>query len=455
VQTVKLIIIGVLGLCVAFLLVFIFKSIHAPKKKEGIEKLIKQGKISAAIKLAKNIIAKDPRDFKAHNLLGKAYLEDNKPELALMEFKIVNQNALFNNPIEEREFRTNIATLYKKFNQPEEALKEYLLLTKLEPTNAENFYNAARLFESRNNSGQALKYYQKTVSLNKKHAKAHAGIGLLLFQAKQYNEAKKAIDLSIQLSPDTYFSYYYLGKIYKETKDYAAAVNAFEKALRDPEFKQKALIERGSCYVAANNIDKAIFEYDRAIKSTPDESSQETLYARYFLAACYEKKRNIDAAISQWEKIYAKNHNFRDVSAKLIEYRSIQSNDNMKEYLTAGSEQFLEICKTIARDGLNLTLTNAESTKFGCKCMATENKTKDWMNVRQQVFVVLFFRDNQNIEDSILRKMIEEMKKQNITKCIICTSSGFTRQALEFAENRPIELLNKDKLEEILSKITL
>ena len=84
-----------------------------------------------------------------------------------------------------------------------------------------------------------------------------------------------------------------------------------------------------------------------------------------------------------------------------------------------------------------------------------ENKTKDWMNVRQQVYVVLFFRDNQNIEDAILRKMLEEMKKQNVTKCIICTSSGFTRQSLEFAENRPFELINKDKLEDILSKITL
>ena len=108
----------------------------------------------------------------------------------------------------------------------------------------------------------------------------------------------------------TFSSYYYLGKILKENKDYAAAVAAFEKSLRDPEYKQKALIERGSCYMAANNIEKAMVEYDRAVKSAQNESSQETLYARYFLAACYEKTRKLELAISQWEAIYAKNHNF-------------------------------------------------------------------------------------------------------------------------------------------------
>ena len=81
----------VLLVLIGFLLVFIIKTFAAPKKIEGIQKYIKQGKYSAAIKLAKSMITKDPRDFKAHYYLGKAYLADNKPELALMEFKTVKK----------------------------------------------------------------------------------------------------------------------------------------------------------------------------------------------------------------------------------------------------------------------------------------------------------------------------------------------------------------------------
>lgn len=449
---VQIILFVLLGTAVVFLLFFIIKSLIAPKRIEGIQKFIKQGKYSAAIKLAKGMITKNPRDFKAHYYLGKAYLADNKPELALMEYKAVNQNAIFDIDIPEIDFRKAIAQLYYKFGQADEALKEYLLLTKLNPTNADNYYNAGQLFEERSKSEQALVQYQQAIKINPRHAKAHAAIGLLLYKTKQYAEAKKEIDLAILLSPETYSSYYYLGKILKENKDYPAAINAFEKSFRDPKFKQKALIERGNCFMAVNSVDKAIVEYDRAIKATQDDSNQETLYARYFLACCYEKTRDIDLALQQWEKIYTKNHTFRDVSAKLAEYRDLQSNDHMKEYLTSNFEFFSEICKKTAQAGFNMTINDLVQTKYGCRCMATETRNDNWMNIRQQIVLMIFYREIDVIEDDILRKLLEEIKKQNISKCIFCTSSSFSRSALEFAENRPFELVDKEKLEAILAK---
>ncbi|MCM1320501.1 MAG: tetratricopeptide repeat protein [Bacteroides sp.] len=447
-----LILILVVGIC--FLFFFVVKSFIAPKQIGGIKKLIKQGKYSSAVKLAKRMITKDPRDFHARYYLGKAYLLDGKPELALMEYKTVNKNAIFDKELPETDFRKESAQLYSKFNQNEEALKEYLLLSKLEPNNADHFYNAGKIFETREKTEQAMSYYQKALTLNKRHVKAHAAMGLMLYRVKQFSEAKKEINTAISLSPETYSSYYYLGKIYKENKDYPAAVAAFEKSLRDPEFKQRALMERGACFVAAKSIDKAIIEYDRAIKASKNESSQETLYARYFLAACYERNRDIDKAIVQWEKIYEKNRSFKDVPAKLTEYRHLQANDNMKEYLTCNSETFIAICTKLTQT-YNLTVQDISATKFGCRCSAVENKDDNWRNVRQQVFMLLFYREPDLIEDSVLRTALEEIKKRNISKCIICTSAGFTGAAVQFAENRPFELVNKDGLEQLLSKITL
>jgi len=61
-------------------------------------------------------------------------------------------------------------------------------------------------------------------------------------------------------------------------------------------------------------MDKATPELERAIKMVKDESAAESLYGRYFLAMCYEKQRELDKAIDQWEKIYAKKPGFRDVA---------------------------------------------------------------------------------------------------------------------------------------------
>ncbi len=449
---VQIIIIAVSAVGVGFLAYFVIKSTVVPKRIEGINKFIKQGKTSSAVKLAKSIIAKNPRDYHAHYFLGKAYQADNKPELALMEFKIVNQNAIFDEELPEVEFRRQISQLYLKFNQPEEALKEFLLLTKLEPRNAENFYNAGKLFEQRGRSDQARGFYQQAINLNKRFVKAHAALGLMLYRAKLYTEAKKAFDTALGINSDMFSIYYYLGKILKENKDYPGAVNAFEKALRDPEYKQRALLERGSCFMAVDNIDKAFVEFDRAVKASKNDSSAETLYSRYFLAACYEKLRKIDAAITQWEKIYAKNHNFLDTAAKLAEYSDLQTNDHMKEYLTCSADMFIELCKKAALAGFNLTVQKAEPAKYGCKMIATEAKNDNWMNVRQQLYYLLFYREPEPIEDSAVRQIVEEAKKQNYTKAIIFTSSGFTRPAMVFAENRPVELVGKEKLEAILTK---
>lgn len=448
----SIILIFVLAAAVFLLLFFVVKSVVSPKKIESLQKLIKQGKISSAIKNAKAIIQKDPQNYLAHYYLGKAYLKDNKSELALMELKYVDQHAVFDANLSELEFRQEIAPLYTKFNQPDEALKQYLLLTKLNPRDAENFYNVARIYEAKGKSDAALGFYDKTIKLNKRHVKAHAAMGLLLFRAKQLQEAKKEIDLAISLSPETFSSYYYLGKILKENKDFPGAVKAFEKAQRDSEFRQKALIECGTCYMAGNSIDNAINCFERAISSVKDSEKQETLYARYFLASCYEKTRKIEKAIEQWELIYAKNHSFRDVAAKLSEYKDLQANDSLKEYLTSSEENFLQICKNACIAGIKLEPQQITMQKWGCQILATEAKDADWRSIRKQAFLIKFFRETDPLEDFIVRKTLDEIKSQNCSKAFICSSSGFTRSAIAAAENRPCELVNKESLEKLLDK---
>ena len=83
--------IGVLTFFILLLAFLLIRSIVSPKKTAVIEKYINAGKYATAIKRAKAIIAKNPRDTKAHYLLGKAYLADGRAELALMEFKTISK----------------------------------------------------------------------------------------------------------------------------------------------------------------------------------------------------------------------------------------------------------------------------------------------------------------------------------------------------------------------------
>ncbi len=446
------VIFSVLIAFIIFISIVLVKSMVAPKKLGSVQKFIKAGKYNAAEKAAKGMIAKNPRDMLAHYWLGQAYLKDKKTELAFMEYKTVNENAIFNGDIPEIEFRHTMAELYAKYKEPQNAVKEYLLLTKKEPQNAENCFNVGKMYEQLNQPAPAIAFYQKTLLLNKKHSKAHTALGYMLFRSKQFAEAKKEIDTAIKLSPETFSNYYYLGKILKENKDYSAALKAFEKSERDMEYRQRALIERGSCYMMVDQTDNAIGEFSHAISCSKDESGQETLYARYFLAACYEKIRKIDKAIEQWEKINQRNKKFRDVSAKLNEYKDLQSNDSLKEYLTSAPQQFAEVCKKTAHSAYQLVAQKIESTNYGCMILATEDKKDSWMNLRKQIFLVEFYREAEPVEESVIRKIADTVKNQNYFKAIIFSSSGFSTTALKFADGRPIVLIGKEQLEIILSK---
>ncbi len=441
-----------LAIVVITLMFFIIKNAIAPKKAEILPKLIKQGKNQKAIKLAKQLIQKNQKNYLAHYYLGKAYVKENKTELAIMEYKNVNDNALFGENLDELKFRKEYSELLLKYNQQNEALKNFLLLTKLEPHNAENFYQAGHIYELQNRYDIALGFMQKAAILDKKHAKAHAEIGLMLYRTKQFADAKKEINLALKLSPETYSSYYYLGKILKDNKDLQGAIKAFEKAQRDPDVKIKAIIERGSCYMMAGRYDNAMLDFMREIELDKNNSFPETLYARYFLATCYEKSRKIDKAIEQWEEIYKRNKSFRDVASKLAEYKDLQTNDLMKDYLTCANEEFSVICKDASEKGLNLQILTCDIKKWGCQITGVIKSNDDWMNVRKQVLLLRFYREPEPIEEKIILETLDAMKQLNCTKSYMFSSSGFSQSARRFAENRPIELIEKQKLEVILSK---
>lgn len=447
-----IIIIAIAAVVIISLVIIILKTVISPKKIDNIPRLIKQGKTQQAIKVAKQIIAKDQKNYLAHYYLGKAYIKENRTELAVIEYKNVNDNALFGEGINELAFRSEYSQLLLKYNQQNEALKNFLLLTKLDPHNAENFYQVGRIYEQQNRYDLALGFMQKCAMLDKKHAKAHAEIGLMLYRTKQFNEAKKEIDMAIKLSPETYTSYYYLGKILKDAKDLQAAIKAFEKAQRDPELKQKAIIEHGSCYMIAGRIDNALVDFQRAIELDKTDSQQETLYARYFLAACYEKSRKIDKAIEQWEAIYKRNKGFRDVSAKLSEYKDLQANDFLKDYLTCSNEEFPYICKNAVIKGMNLQVLSLDQKKWGCQITGVNKSDESWMAVRKQVVFIRFYRDPEPVEEAQIHESLDTMKTLNSVKAFLFSSSGFNTAAKRFAENRPVELVEKQKLEALLSK---
>ncbi len=446
-----IVLILIVGIVLGLITFFVIKSIVKPGKLSGVDSLLKQGKASAAAKMAKQILAKDSRSTEAHYLLGLAYMADNKPELALVEMKTVNQLGNFGGYCPEAAFRSKMGQLFEMFNQPEEALKEYLLLIKQQPAEAEHYLKAGNLFETRNKSVKAMQYYRKALQLNPRLSQAHFKIGYLLYRSKKHLEARDEFEKTLKFEPTNYAAHFYLAKILKDGHEYIPALLSFEKATRDQTFKIRALVERGACYMQMKNFDKAIVELERAIKLSKNESSQEMLYARYFLALCHEKEREIEKAIEQWEAIYSKKPGFRDVAEKLSQYQELRTDDKIKDFLTSTDAEFQEICKAVTLS-LKLSPNDISLIRNGCQIIAVEDSSK-WRGTRKMPKLMWFLRVPDIIGESTVRSLHEKMKTISVTRGILIVSSTFSRTALKYAESRPIDLVNKDKLQDILKKV--
>jgi tetratricopeptide (TPR) repeat protein len=448
------VVILILGVGIAFLSVFIIRMVALPRQAKAILDALKQGRSAVVIRSAKALLAKEPRNAEAHWYLAQAYQVESKPELSLMELKQVGQLGQFSPEVPEIDFRNRIAALYERFNQFEDALKEYILLTKIEPRDATHFMDAGRLFEARGKTDVAVNYLRKAIEMDERLYAAHHELGLILYRTKHPMEAKAEFEAAIKWNPDDFEAYYHVGKVLKDMSDYTAALLSFEKASRSPELRQKSLVERGGCYMSQGSLDKAIPELERATKQIKDEGAAESLYGRYFLAMCYEKTRDLDRAIEQWEKIYAKKPGFRDVAEKLTQYQEYRTDDRMKDFLTCGKEEFTEICKAVVKGPMGFSIRDISEVQNGVDIIAVEGDSDNWMAAKKMPRLVRLLRVSDNLDDGAVRSLLDQMKKLAIVRGSIVTSSGFTRTALEFAENRSVELVTKDKLQELLDKAT-
>jgi tetratricopeptide (TPR) repeat protein len=447
----------VLAVGTAFLAAFAIRQLLFSKGTEALPLLIKRGKTQLAIKSAKQLISKDPKNAEARYYLGLAYAAEKKEDLAYREFKTLNQLSIQGKAIPEIEYRQTLAQLYLSNKEPEEALKEYILLIKLMPKKGDYYYQAGKLFVELGKLDRGREYLEKAAELSPNDGNIYFELGVLLYKEKKAPDAKAVLERALRFQKDKAQAktWYYLGKLQKDVKDYAGAVISFDKAAAEPEYKLRALVERGGSFMSMNEFSKAVPVLEKAVAAITRESGQESLYARYFLGLCYEKRREIDRAVAQWEKVSSEKKGFRDVEEKLSQYHDIkaETGGGIKKYITAGNADFLELCKSIVKNAMGLSVQSAKPTPGGSEVLAVEGSgSGDWQSTRKIPRLIRFYRSNDPAGEEEIRSILDDAREQNIPKTALIASGGFSQAALDFANNRPVELFGREKLQNMLRK---
>ena len=421
-----------------------------PRRIEEIARLIDAGQTRLAIRKLTDILEKDDRNPYAHYLLAEAYMKEKNIKFAIVEYRQVLKYGRYDERFNEADVRGKLAKLYMETNAVEDAKAEYLILTKLEPDNFQNYFELGLIYFKANTIDRAAVFFKKSLALNDKHEPSHYYLGQIYYQSGVYQDAKQSFLESVKLDPSNYRAHYFLGLVLRQMQDYEWAIREFEIAQRSEELRVKCFLAKGSCHLQRGLIPKAMMEFERGLKFARKGSDTE-LGLRYYLAECQEKTRDIPSAIFNWERIAEVKPNFRDVPQKLAKYAEFRQDDRIKDFMISGLSQFEHTCRKIV-ESLGLAVHDIEIlSDTDIEIIATESEGK-WRNTRQTNRIVRIFRTTDTIQEKILRSLHESMKSKNATRVIVITSGEFSQSAIDFANTRPIELYGKKELIDILKK---
>lgn len=357
----------------------------------------------------------------------------------------------FDEKIREVEVRSNLAKLYLERKNTEEAKKELLILTKIDASNYEHYFELGKLFFNAGVMDKAIGFFKKAVASNARHEASHFYLGQIYYRNGNHADAKQAFINTIKIEPSHYRAHYYLGLVLRQQGDQEWAIKEFETAQKSEDLKVKCFLAKGTCYSDKGQHPKAIMEFERGLKFSRKGSDTE-LNLRYFMAESQEKMRDIHAAIANWEKIQQSSSNFRDVNEKLSQYAEFRQDDRIKDFLIAGLSQFEHVCRKIAQSMGYRIMDIDIMSDTEIEIIVTEADAK-WRNTRQVNHVMRFNRTTETIGERLLRSLHEQMKSKNANRIIFITTADFDPRAVDFANTRPIELLGKNELVGLLKKI--
>jgi len=438
---------------IAFITIFAlyFFSVYIfPRKLDEIAAMIKKGQSKLAIRKLTDVLQKDERNTYAHYLLAEAYFSEGNQQYAVVEYRQVLKMGGFDDKVKEVSIRKKLAEIFRAGKKISEAKNEFLILTKLEPDNSENYFILGEIFYEAGVLDKALPYLKKTVTLNAKNGQAHYLMGQIAYRSNTYQEAKNSFLEAIKSEQANFKAHYFLGLVLRHLNDYEWAIKEFEIAQKSEDIKTKCFLAKGTCYVEKEQYSKAVVEFERGLKFTVRGSDTE-LNMRYFLAEAQEKMRDIHSAIANWEKISEINKKFRDVEQKLKNYEDFRQDDRIKDFMIASLSNFEFICRKIV-EALGLAVLEVNIINdTEIEIFAAEMEER--RNTRRVQKLIKIVRTTETMNENPLRRLHEAIKPKNAHRAVMITTGDFSQSAIEFSNTRPIELYDKARLLEILRSI--
>jgi tetratricopeptide (TPR) repeat protein len=165
-------------------------------------------------------------------------------------------------------------------------------VVKLSPMNIEPISLLASVYNRQRNYREAATAYQKVIELDNNRDDAYYQLGIVNLRLGKYRDSIAPLQQAVELNPDLKDAYFYIGNAYKELKEPAKAVEAYENYLNlKPEDPWEGYFRLGLSRIELKQFEEATTALNEAAKEKPQD-----IKTNYYLAQAYEKANQYEKA---------------------------------------------------------------------------------------------------------------------------------------------------------------
>ncbi|MEA2011986.1 MAG: tetratricopeptide repeat protein, partial [Verrucomicrobiota bacterium] len=210
--------------------------------------------------------------------------------------------------------RRNLAKLYRQHEQYDKALECYNRVIEITGTMEANIDVAISetMSESYDKAIKEWQEYAKEDEANREEADKNIKEIAIQKQDMRFERAKERI----KYFPGNPEFRYELGEMYFNHKYYSEALKQFQRAQKNPNFRDKSVSFMAKCFMAKKQYDIAVEQLRGILEKLPTMNNfkKDTLYS---LGIALEKIGEFDEAADYFKQIYQVDVEFKDIQDKI------------------------------------------------------------------------------------------------------------------------------------------
>lgn len=447
---------AVLIAVISGLLLFIFLSIilgltaRSGDKKNGNGEKPKNN--SAIIKEATKKLSHDPNHIPSLEALGDVYFGQANYDKALPIYQRLVELQRVHPTIDEKLVSLRFGICSLKANQFDNAMLALSTVLRNDPQDYNGNFYMGKVLMQKNDFEKAAIVLKRAAQIKPEKTEVIGELSHALFQAKKYRESLPYLKKAVELNPEDKESLFYFASAMNEAGYGDKALKIFMHLRTNPIFGAKSCLAAGGIHDKQNNLDAAIQDYEIALKlENVDQETKLSIY--YKLAHSLLAQKNIGKAIYYLKQIQSITPSYRDVNSLINRYQELNQNTNLQAYLMSETSSFVALCRKFVAGYYPNSFIKIEDISVAAESIEVlcEVQSAKWTDTE----LFRFFRSTGAIGELYVRDLHSKIRDIKCDKAFCVTAGSFTEEAKKYVEGRPIDLIEKAKLVQVLKKIDI